>query len=274
VDVATLPDLLDNSLPSRSETIDHHQHDLGRTNLQKNNSSPYPKSEWCQALIQYLHTAGFRGVMGRSWAEILQQIRQQSVDLLLIYLSDLAAHSSLLAALKDLSQLHNLPPVLVLDQHLSQSETRQPFYQQLEELATKPISEVGVPNSVTSQRSARQFDGSRYNGGNPNARTLNAGKPGSGDWLRNALPSQRREPPEVPSGGSLRSDFSPHATGSGENSGSCFELAQLGSIDLQAVLGATTAKVLPSSLSMAELLTAIKQSLATHRRQNVNTVIE
>ncbi len=102
VDIAKLPDLADTSLSLRSE--------------------------WFQALIQYLHTAGFRSMMGRSWEEVLQQIRQQSVDLMLICLSDSTLNPSVLAALKALSQRHDLPPVLVLDQRLGQGEIRQQFH--------------------------------------------------------------------------------------------------------------------------------------------------
>ncbi|MBV8882867.1 MAG: response regulator, partial [Chroococcidiopsidaceae cyanobacterium CP_BM_RX_35] len=175
VDIATLPELLDASLLHESETPDHSQHDSGRTNFQGNNSSSSLRAEWCQALIQYLHTAGFRGTVGHSWAEVMQQIRQQSVDLLLICLSDLALHPGALAALKYLGQLHDLPPVLVLDQRLGSHG-----------YAAGACS----LDSVTSQSDA---------------------------------------------------------------------------IDLETILAAITAKILPSSLSMAELLTAVRQSLATHR---------
>jgi len=67
VDIATLPDLLTPMVTS-SLPLRYHPHTLG--------------FEWCQALIQYLQTGGFRSMMAR-WAEVLQQIRQQSVDLLI-----------------------------------------------------------------------------------------------------------------------------------------------------------------------------------------------
>ncbi|AFZ25467.1 signal transduction histidine kinase [Cylindrospermum stagnale PCC 7417] len=78
-------------------------------------------SEWFQALIQYLQTAGFKAAMGRCWAEVLQQIRHQSVDLLLIYLGESAIPKEVRKALKALGDLPlNLPPILVLDQRLNQ----------------------------------------------------------------------------------------------------------------------------------------------------------
>ncbi|OKH55427.1 ATP-binding response regulator [Scytonema sp. HK-05] len=79
-------------------------------------------SEWFQALIQYLQTAGLKASMSRSWAELLQQIRHQSVDLLLICLGD-PIQKEVYSALKTLGQLpFNLPPVLLLDQRLNPYE--------------------------------------------------------------------------------------------------------------------------------------------------------
>ncbi|BAZ31971.1 CBS sensor hybrid histidine kinase [Cylindrospermum sp. NIES-4074] len=78
-------------------------------------------SEWFQALIQYLQTAGFKAAMGRCWAEVLQQIRHQSVDLLLIYLGESVVHKEVRKALKALADLpFDLPPILILDQRLNQ----------------------------------------------------------------------------------------------------------------------------------------------------------
>ncbi|KAB8315084.1 response regulator [Tolypothrix campylonemoides VB511288] len=80
-------------------------------------------SEWFQALIQYLQTAGLKASMSRSWAELLQQIRHQSVDLLLICLGDSPIPKEVYSALKTLGQLpFNLPPVLLLDQRLNPDE--------------------------------------------------------------------------------------------------------------------------------------------------------
>jgi signal transduction histidine kinase/DNA-binding response OmpR family regulator len=77
-------------------------------------------SEWFQALIQYLQTAGFKAAMGRSWAELLQQIRHHSVDLLLLDLGESAPSKEVIAAFKVLQKLpFDLPPVLLLDQRLN-----------------------------------------------------------------------------------------------------------------------------------------------------------
>jgi signal transduction histidine kinase/ActR/RegA family two-component response regulator len=87
-------------------------------------------SEWFQALIQYLQTAGFKAAMGNCWAEMLQQIRHQSVDLILICLGESAIHKEVQKALKALPDLQlNLPPILVIAQRLNQvtnAEVSQP----------------------------------------------------------------------------------------------------------------------------------------------------
>ena len=81
-------------------------------------------SEWFQALIQYLQTAGFKAAMSPCWAEVLQQIRHQSVDLLLIYLGESAIHKDVLKALKTLGDSPDkLPPILVLNQRLNLPKT-------------------------------------------------------------------------------------------------------------------------------------------------------
>ncbi|MEH2107054.1 ATP-binding protein [Nostoc sp.] len=81
-------------------------------------------SEWFQALIQYLQTAGFKAAMSPCWAEVLQQIRHESVDLLLICLGESAIHKDVLKALKTLGDSPlKLPPILVLNQRLNRPET-------------------------------------------------------------------------------------------------------------------------------------------------------
>ena len=132
VDFAMLPDLPEvrhkqargypkefNSLPkSDTAEINTHSPFFGLQPLTISRGS-----EWFQALIQYLQTAGLKAVMGRSWAELLQQIRHQSVDLLLICLGDSAVQKEVYSALKALGQLpFDLPPVLVLDQRLNPAQ--------------------------------------------------------------------------------------------------------------------------------------------------------
>jgi CheY-like chemotaxis protein len=135
VNFATLPDLQsDSSLLPGVET-------QGGTH----SSGVSLGSEWLQALIQYLQTGGLRAVMPRSWAEVLQQIRQQNVDLLLICLGDSRLDPGVLAALKALEKQHDVPPVLVL-QRLSQDEFTQQFHydkERNEEDTPTPPARVG-----------------------------------------------------------------------------------------------------------------------------------
>ena len=45
-------------------------------------------TEWFQALVQYLQTAGFKAAICNTWEELLQLLRHESVDLLLICLGE------------------------------------------------------------------------------------------------------------------------------------------------------------------------------------------
>jgi len=140
VDVATLPDLQPPSLPAG----------VGKDESEIHPSSK--RSEWFQALIQYLQTAGFRGAIARSWEEVLQQIRQQSVDLLLVCVGESKLTPAVLTALKELGQQHNLPPVLGLDQRFSQAEARQQFpHSLIGKRESTPNPSVAIAVSDTTQ---------------------------------------------------------------------------------------------------------------------------
>jgi len=77
-----------------------------------------PQSSWRQALMQYLQTAGFRGLLANSWVEVYRQLQTQNFDLLLIRLTQIRDSSVLAKRLNSLAQLQKLPPVLVLDHRL------------------------------------------------------------------------------------------------------------------------------------------------------------
>ncbi len=119
VDVTSLPDLPSvkyqqiqtNELANQSL----HGSKNGNSSQELNFASIHRGSEWLQALIQYLQTAGFKATLGRSWAEFLQQLRHQSVDLLLICLTESTIQAEVLAVLEILRQITvDLPPVLVI----------------------------------------------------------------------------------------------------------------------------------------------------------------
>ena len=52
-------------------------------------SSEPQRSDWLQAAMQYLQTAGFRGMIAQSWQDVLQKLDTQSIDLLLLHALDL-----------------------------------------------------------------------------------------------------------------------------------------------------------------------------------------
>ncbi|MBD1808729.1 response regulator [Microcoleus sp. FACHB-SPT15] len=81
-------------------------------------SAPTPHDSWLKGLIQYLETAGFKGLLSSSWAEVSRQLQEQSPDMLLICLKDVTDSCALMKGLVSLAQLPNLPPILVLDHRL------------------------------------------------------------------------------------------------------------------------------------------------------------
>ncbi|MBE9225552.1 response regulator [Phormidium sp. LEGE 05292] len=109
VDISTMPDL------GRSFTNEH-QNQCQGVNDKK-------RTEWLQALIQYLQTAGLRVVTGQCWAEVLRQAQHCSVDLLLIDLGNSTPNSTLVKALSDLRQVAQRPPTVVLVRQAGKPQT-------------------------------------------------------------------------------------------------------------------------------------------------------
>jgi signal transduction histidine kinase/ActR/RegA family two-component response regulator len=72
------------------------------------------RTEWLQALIQYLQTAGFKGAIARTWDEVLRQIQHRSIDLLLIELEDSTRHPAAMKVFHALKQFDSRPPTFVL----------------------------------------------------------------------------------------------------------------------------------------------------------------
>lgn len=100
------------------------------------------ETEWLQALTQYLQTAGFRSLVGRSWQEVQQQIQSQSIDLLLICWTESDPQPDTLKMVSELQQLKPRPPVIVLDhrhrQH-SQSRSSKKLPTALKQIATQVV---------------------------------------------------------------------------------------------------------------------------------------
>jgi signal transduction histidine kinase/DNA-binding NarL/FixJ family response regulator len=95
---------------------------LGRLNIEgstlQSSTPTQPHTPWLQALSQYLQTAGFRSSLSCSWSEVYRQLQEESVDLLIIRLTDISDTSVLTKGLIPLNQLPKLPPILVLDHRL------------------------------------------------------------------------------------------------------------------------------------------------------------
>ncbi|MDX2100109.1 MAG: ATP-binding protein [Leptolyngbyaceae cyanobacterium bins.59] len=80
--------------------------------------------EWLQMLVQYLQTAGLKGIVSYSWLDVLRQLQCQCVDLVVIRLPELdlecqSCRHYLQAAIYALTLLERIeirPPILVLNQ--------------------------------------------------------------------------------------------------------------------------------------------------------------
>ena len=112
-DISTLPDLQRTSGGNPTEELEHGDRSTAA-------EIPLPNSQFStpnfQALIQYIHTAGFRGSIAQSWTEVLQQLQYQSVDLVLLCLRDAPSESpAMLQALSNLRQMAVKLPILVWD---------------------------------------------------------------------------------------------------------------------------------------------------------------
>ncbi|MEG4390980.1 ATP-binding protein [Microcoleus sp. BROC3] len=112
-DISTLPDLHSSSGGNPTEELEH-------CDRSTNAEIPLPNSQFStpnfQALIQYIHTAGFRGSIAACWTEVLQQLQYQSVDLVLLCLRDAPSESpAMLQALSNLRQMAVKLPILVWD---------------------------------------------------------------------------------------------------------------------------------------------------------------
>ncbi|MBE9206969.1 response regulator [Nostoc sp. LEGE 06077] len=153
VDLTTLHDL-----PQiRRKQVKNYRH---TKNSALNNITAERGSEWFQALIQYLQTAGLKAAIGRCWAEVNQQIHHNSVDLLLICLGESPIHQEVLKALAALHDSHlHLPPILVLDQrphhHVrnSSAETKQQSNSSRDDVnkSVRAIATEILPRSISME---------------------------------------------------------------------------------------------------------------------------
>jgi signal transduction histidine kinase/CheY-like chemotaxis protein len=114
--------------------------DQNAVNETRESDQVHSDNSWRQAMLQYLETAGFITIISGSWTELHRQIKEQSVDLLLLRLKDTDDP----AALIGLNSLEPLPkpPIIVLDQRVAavtnhQSQLASELESILARLATK-----------------------------------------------------------------------------------------------------------------------------------------
>lgn len=105
--------------------------------------SRFPREAgWLQALIQYLQTAGLVGAIGHSWQAVMQQLRSQSVDLVLLCWTHGEPTPAVMEWLTQLQDLRPKPPILVLDHRDPElgETTLIPLPRQVRDLATGVLS--------------------------------------------------------------------------------------------------------------------------------------
>lgn len=102
--------------------------------------------EWLQALIQYLQTAGLRVVMPHTWEEVQQQIQQQNVDLILIYVGEFPQVEKTCTAIATLARQQKLPPVIAMERLFTQNEVREQFPAYLESEGRSPLPSESIRN--------------------------------------------------------------------------------------------------------------------------------
>lgn len=79
---------------------------------------PQPPGEqptFLHALTQYLHTAGLRPILSKSWPEAKRQLQQNTVDLLVIYVDWESCESAWLQRLDYVHEHYEHLPILLLD---------------------------------------------------------------------------------------------------------------------------------------------------------------
>ncbi|WP_426562671.1 ATP-binding response regulator [Dapis sp. BLCC M172] len=115
-----------------------------------------------QVLVQYIQTSGLKGLIAKSWVEVLQQLENQSVDLLLICLRG-NLPSGLDKALSDLEQVVIKPPILVLgysDYQLPENLTVESLNLVLRKIATKILpSDLSIVDLLEEIKGQLTFSG-------------------------------------------------------------------------------------------------------------------
>lgn len=89
--------------------------DQNVVNETREQDNGHSDNSWRQAMLQYLETAGFITILSGSWNELHRQLKDQTVDLVLLRLKDTGDQKALISSLISLKPLPK-PPIIVLDQ--------------------------------------------------------------------------------------------------------------------------------------------------------------
>jgi signal transduction histidine kinase/CheY-like chemotaxis protein len=148
IDLAMLADLPDVN-KTKTKTKKSTASPVNSKNSSDNPLGNHRGSEWFQALIQYLQTAGFKAAISRSWVDILQQIGHKNVDLLLICLSKSTMQQEVSSAFSTLAKSTlDLPPILVIN--------RQSGNPSIEKIVN-PVTNKILPRSISMEELLRQI---------------------------------------------------------------------------------------------------------------------
>ena len=155
VDFNIIPDLPGAVIDS--ETKETKKNNRKASNLPCSSKLPCPlndeeiqtnrPTEWFQALVQYLQTAGFKAAICNTWEELLQLLRHESVDLLLICLGESTIEIKIQSVIEILEKKAlDLPPLLLLDQGLNSNQI------ELEKSETSATTSTQVlPRSISME---------------------------------------------------------------------------------------------------------------------------
>ncbi|TVQ58572.1 MAG: hypothetical protein EA366_06490, partial [Spirulina sp. DLM2.Bin59] len=114
----------------------------------KPHGQPGEQPTFLHALTQYLHTAGLRPILSKSWPEAKRQLQQNTVDLLVVYVDEESCESTWLQRLDAMPAHYEQLPILLLDYRHGEATGLNP----LRERVTVTITDRDESMTVLLQR--------------------------------------------------------------------------------------------------------------------------
>lgn len=147
-----------------------HRHAENDSNDDSNDAKPRKSSKFynLRDLISEIKSADLNASIGRSWSEVWQNLQQQSVDLLLVYLPEAHLVPPIVNGLKAIAQMNHKPPILLINGQgrlLSKGESgasvdpeNNPEIIDRESLSVlKTVTTKIVPNSMSKEELLQQI---------------------------------------------------------------------------------------------------------------------